>query len=821
MRRLILLGLALLAVAPLAAQQRTRSPHGDLKLECKTCHAANGWTPVRISTAFDHSKFGFKLQGAHGTATCRACHKALDFKGVKSDCVGCHADVHQGELGTTCDRCHTARSFIDRAMMTKSHQLTRFPLVGAHLATDCAGCHKPGAQGQLQFVSTTSSCVSCHQADYDHTNNPNHAAAGYSLECASCHQPIPGFAGASFNHPLFSLTSVHGQLQCAQCHLPGVPNSAAPTTCTGCHGPGGIVGDVYTPAKNPDHVASSLPTSCSDCHQLVPGWAGATFNHTQLALTGVHGQLQCNQCHLPGAAVTAAPTTCAGCHGPGGMVQDVYTGAKSPDHVGASFSLTCTNCHQLVPNWANATFDHTALTTFPLTGAHVAQTCDQCHNNPAMPPVGVYKGRPTTCVSCHQSDFNLTGSPPHQTGQFPTDCTGCHTTSVWQPSTFNHSTQTTFALTGAHQAVTCDQCHENPALPPVHVYKGKPTSCVSCHLSDYNGTTNPNHQTAGYSTDCASCHLQITPGWAGATFNHSQFALTTVHQVPPVTCAQCHLPGQPSTAAPTTCAGCHGPGGIVADVYTSTTAPPHAASNLSLTCTNCHTLVPGWVNASFDHTANTTFPLTASAHLAATCSQCHTTQWKGLAQTCGACHGPGGIVQDVFTPQKNPDHVAAAFANTVCTPCHKYTSATTTFAGATYDHTANTTFPLAGAHVGVQCNACHTGTLYRGLGTTCVTCHLGDYNATTAPNHSQMSPAWPTTCETCHTVTAGWPATLPGQYHNWFPITHQGARSDCTQCHNTTVYTAYTCSNHHHPASCQYLTTSTSTQARGTSSCSN
>ncbi|HTS89290.1 MAG TPA: cytochrome c3 family protein [Gemmatimonadales bacterium] len=499
MRQLIHAGIVLLLASPLAAQDRTRSPHGDLKLECRLCHKADAWTPVEISKEFDHGKLGFPLTFAHQTATCRSCHVSLDFKGVKSDCASCHTDIHRGELGANCDRCHSTKSFVDRDAMLRAHQFYRFQLVGSHLAVDCSECHRPSSQGQLQYVSTPTTCVSCHQADYDRTTNPNHATTGYSTDCASCHQVIAGFAGANFNHTLFSLTGVHGGLQCAQCHKSGVAFFNAPSTCTGCHGPGGIVADVYTPTTDPPHAAAGFPTTCTTCHQLVPAWA----------------------------------------------------------------------------------------------------------------------------------------------------------------------------------------------------------------------------------------------------------------------------------------------------------------------------------NASFNHTTYTTWPLTASAHNAAPCDQCHKTQWKGLASTCGACHGPGGIIADVFTPEKNPDHVAAGFTTNVCTPCHSYNAATSSFAGATYDHTANTTFPLTGAHIPVACNACHTSTIYKGLSTLCFSCHQNDWNSTTVPNHASITPAWPTTCETCHTVAANWPATLPGQYHAWFPSNHQGAGSTCTQCHNTTDYSAYTCSNHHHPASCQYLTTSTATQARGTSSCSN
>jgi len=80
---ILLLGLALPVVAaPLEAQERTRSPHGDLRMTCTTCHVSSGWTPIRVAKTFDHAKFGFALAGAHSTATCRACHQALDFKGA-------------------------------------------------------------------------------------------------------------------------------------------------------------------------------------------------------------------------------------------------------------------------------------------------------------------------------------------------------------------------------------------------------------------------------------------------------------------------------------------------------------------------------------------------------------------------------------------------------------------------------------------------------------------------------------------------------------------------------------------------------------------
>ena len=132
MTRLALL-LVFLAAAPLAAQQRTTSPHGDLQLDCSSCHKSNTWTAIQVSRQFDHGKYGFPLTGAHGATTCRACHASLDFRQAPATCAACHADNHNGEFGTNCARCHTTRAFVDRDGMAKAHQLSRFPLTGSHL----------------------------------------------------------------------------------------------------------------------------------------------------------------------------------------------------------------------------------------------------------------------------------------------------------------------------------------------------------------------------------------------------------------------------------------------------------------------------------------------------------------------------------------------------------------------------------------------------------------------------------------------------------------------------------------------------------------
>jgi hypothetical protein len=111
-------------------------------------------------------------------------------------------------------------------------------------------------------------------------------------------------------------------------------------------------------------------------------------------------------------------------------------------------------------------------------------------------------------------DYNSTTDPDHQNGGFPTDCAECHTTDVWDPSTFDHNNY--WPLTGAHNGLNCNSCHANG-------YAGTPTNCDACHIDDYNGTTNPNHQNGNYSTNCDECHT-TDPGWSPADFPiHNDF----------------------------------------------------------------------------------------------------------------------------------------------------------------------------------------------------------------------------------------------------------------------------------------------------------
>jgi hypothetical protein len=758
-----------------AGDGNTRSPHGKLDVPCQNCHTFSGWRPIRQNPEFNHNTTPYPLLGMHKTVTCTQCHLKPIFSNVGRNCSDCHADIHRGSMGAQCDSCHTVKGWATSINQIRDHK-NRFPLIGAHAALDCEQCHKGAAVGR--FVGLSTDCIGCHTASYMNTTNPNHRSLGFPTQCQQCHTSFSSWQDAKFDHLQFTgfaLVGAHATIDCNSCHVGG-RFQGTPSTCIGCHQKD------YNGAKDPDHLASGFPTTCQQCHSLTT-WAGAKFDHsaTPFPLTGAHVSVQCSQCHtngvykgLPTACVSCHqsdfnkttnpnhvtagfPTACETCHTTtrwlGAMFDHASTGfpltgahqsvqctqchlngqyvgtpaacigchqndfnkTTNPNHASAGFPTTCQTCHTTT-TWDGATFNHTTMTTFPLTGAHASANCQQCHSN------GVYKGLPTACVSCHQQDYNKTTNPNHVTAGFPANCETCHTTTQWAGATFNHSTMTTFPLTGAHVNVACTQCHVNGK------YAGTPKDCASCHTADFNKTTNPNHAAAAFPTDCSICHTTAT--WAGAVFDHSKtlFPLTGAHIN--ATCANCHSSGKYAGLS-TLCNSCH------LTNFNSATNPNHVSAGFPQTCEICHS-TSAWQPSTFDH-AKTVFPLTG-AHVNVACANCHIGgKYAGTPTDCYSCH------KSDYTGVSNPNHVAAAFPTT-CATCHT----TNTWAGATFTHDK---FPIySGSHRGkwTTCADCHTNSSNYAV-FSCTNCHQHEKTRTDqqhqgVKNYVYNSP----NCYSCH-----------------------------------------------------------------------
>jgi hypothetical protein len=738
---------AMSGIAHAQAAGGTHSPHGNLNVPCQNCHTASAWKPIRAVPEFDHNQTKYPLRGMHQSVTCTQCHVKPVFSSVGQRCQDCHADIHKRQLGANCEQCHTVRGWTVSVQQVQQHN-NRFPLTGAHAAVDCDSCHKGAASSRFQAMSTE--CYSCHAAEFKSTNNPNHAQAGFSTNCTTCHGTDNWF-NATFDHNSvgFPLTGGHAvpPRLCADCHVNNNYNLTS-TACFSCHQKD------FTGATTPvPHTG--FPTTCEQCHDTVQ-WTDGKFDHssTGFTLTGSHTvpPRQCADCHVNNN-YSLTSTTCVSCH-----LKD-FQGSTNPNHVAGNFSQTCQTCHTTTA-WQPATFDHSTV-NFALTGMHTVppRQCTDCHIN------NNYTLSSTACVSCHLADFNKTTNPNHVQGGFAQTCETCHNTSAWQPATFDHA-KSGFPLTGSHMVPPrqCADCHVN------NNYTITSTACVSCHQTDYNNATTPVPH-AGFPTTCEQCHDTVQ--WTDGKFDHSTtgFVLTGLHTVPPRQCVDCHVNNN-YTLTSTACVTCH-----LKD-FQGTTNPNHVTANFPQTCEQCHS-TSTWLNATFNHDS-TGFPLTGLHTVPPRqCTDCHVNNNYNLTSTaCVTCH-----LKD-YQGTTNPNHVTSNFPQT-CEQCHS----TSTWLNATFDH-STTGFVLTGSHLVPprQCTDCHVNNNYNITNTTCVSCHQTDYNNALTPV-AHIAAGFPTTCETCHD-TVQWTDGKFDHSTTGFTLTnsHLVPPRLCTDCHVNNNY---------------------------------
>lgn len=164
-------------------------PHESFPSDCSLCHLGASWNELVPNFAFDHAReTGVALHGAHQQAQCLRCHNdrgPVEVFAAKG-CNGCHEDVHYGELGSDCSKCHDETQWrVPNARVQHLH--SRFPLTGAHLLVGCHQCH-PGSRVR-NFEPTSPDCTSCHLDEALRTTNPPHAGLGWTERCDRCHTP--------------------------------------------------------------------------------------------------------------------------------------------------------------------------------------------------------------------------------------------------------------------------------------------------------------------------------------------------------------------------------------------------------------------------------------------------------------------------------------------------------------------------------------------------------------------------------------------------------------------------------------------------------
>lgn len=441
----------------------------------------------------------------------------------------------------------------------------------------------------------------------------------------------------------------------------------------------------------PGPVTSShakFETTCTSCHDR-------TNVRTQTSL--------CLECHKQIA------TDVSGHHGFHGHMPNAAEGecrACHTDHKGRSADIV-----QFDPSH----FDH-RLTDFPLNDAHAGLPCEQCHK-----PHSPWRSVVTGCAGCHKAD------DAHH-GQFTQSCADCHSTRDWSGGKFDHGT-THFALTGAHETVSCNACHIGGR------YKPTPATCDGCHATDdvHRGSRG---------TDCGRCH--VTTQWKSATFDHLKetgFALLGAHA--DIDCLACHRSGNYKDKIPKDCAGCH----RADDVHAARFGPK---------CEDCHD-TSHWQVHDYDHTGRHQFAL-VGAHARVACDTCHTAviATQKLGKDCADCH------------RSEDPHGGKLTGG--CDSCHGQLSWHRDLA---FDHDV-TSFPLLGLHRVVSCAQCHSTLAFNGAASSCVACHARE-----DVHHGGLGKK----CESCHSAN-GWSLwSFDHAREAHFPLLGAHAKLACADCH--------------------------------------
>jgi hypothetical protein len=566
------------------------------------------------------------------------------------------------------------------------------PLATAHARLDnlarCLACHDAGRE------LSGRKCLVCHAslARRIRADSGYHAVAtrhGAALACRTCHSEHNGrpfrlvkWAGGakeSFDHHQtgWALAGAHARLRCEACHQarlvtdPAVRSDSSVslqrtylglgTACAACH---------------LDEHRGRVSRACQDCHDADAWKPAPRFDHakTRFALTGLHADLRCAQCHVTRNETATGPdgttdasfvdfhasrsawvTGCVGCH-------------PSP-HREAGRVGACQKCHSTAGWFVLADsvrrFDHTAV-GFPLRGAHADAPCESCHlpSERAPLPARVALVRANSlrpfrhqkmlfhrCDACHANVH--AGQLPDGKDEGNRDCGACHTEVKFTPTTFTTAAHdsTRFRLTGAHAATPCSACH--PLIAGAARGSGwlrfrlSNLACASCHTDPHGGQFAARHVAgAGPAAEaersapvaCTPCHTTVA--WDSVTFDHdsTRYPLRGAHRT--LACRKCHtapVAGRPVrfSGLPLTCdgAGCH----------TNPHGGQFASRPRGSACTRCHTEA-AWAQLVFDHQRDSDYPLDG-AHRRLRCVACHKPQgqpaivrYRPLPHRCEDCH---------------------------------------------------------------------------------------------------------------------------------------------------------------------------------------
>jgi len=220
---------------------------GSYGSNCEACHSTSYWK--RDLKPFDHARTDYPLLGRHSGLNCSQCHTPeLSGRLPEFDnCQRCHADTHDGQFTNRegpldCAACHSVYGFLPARYSLVSHQDTRFPLTGSHLAVPCLLCHPRSDEADPAstrlFHLQDQRCQACHIDIHR-----GQLESRYANDCTACHNTV-AFTRVSFDHDqtAFPLDGRHKTVACDKCH--GIEQDQdglfhryvpIPHTCQDCH----------------------------------------------------------------------------------------------------------------------------------------------------------------------------------------------------------------------------------------------------------------------------------------------------------------------------------------------------------------------------------------------------------------------------------------------------------------------------------------------------------------------------------------------------------------------------------------------------------
>jgi len=775
---------------------------------CQGCHTTFGFDLLR---SVDHDEAFANCSTCHNnviaigksefhqvtTAECDECHSTTTFLELQPDGTYDHTGITNG-----CTRCHNGQTATgkDAAPNPPGHPTT---------TSDCSSCHTttgfiPAHPDHTGPDVVGNRCDSCHNpsgggynASDQPVGHPVMARVDTNIEdCSTCHS-INGFTmGGVYPHRLIDPTV----LECKTCHNDDPANSInAPGTlsdptpphpsigtkdCAGCHST-----DSFNPAFAIDHTEPAVVAmTCKACHEPPPRGDGSASGLSVNHMPYDRDAVDCEACHAPPGGGTfttgvfdhaafGVTNGCQTCH------DDTIVSGQPGNHIPTTPSnQDCVVCHQAtvtnnfvdftggllhanlaVTNNCQTCHDG-ALSTGKSTN-HIPTTpndqdCVTCHKAGTFTDFTdgdfhAYTTVNSNCATCHNGSYVTSGAIVKKVNHVPAlqECSQCHLDTT---VTGGFATTIFYANVHTNYANGCEGCHSTQFFPlPSTVVNDPvahlPTSqdCHFCHINTVpGGFLAANHIFAhtGISGNCESCH-------DGSTKNRALGARgkiddpTPPHETTTAECNYCHntvnfADAYPDHNAPPVvgnrCDSCHD--GITATGKIDDPTPPHVpvpvVGGVEQDCAVCH--VPGAFKPSvFDHT--------------------------GITNNCASCHD-GSVSAVTVKPTVHPPTVVNG-VDRDCSYCHN----TTTFAGATYDHTGitnncvschdgNPIIGKPGTHVPTSedCSVCHQTTGFKPAafdhtptqinGKRCDACHNGTF-ATGKSN--DPTPPHPTTTEDC------------------------------------------------------------------------